>query len=500
MLASATLGWVLPASANTGGSASASLTDIRTGLVDLALSDGAAPSLLLDPSLAFTELAVKNRWWTDDSTVRLDREGWQQQGNLAWGDRQVTVGPDFLSASVTSHAINENRNAYVFTRGQAPGAPGFVLSPHTRLTFDGVMNLEVVPADMPCVALDDQGHHLCQQARASLGVNIGFPNEVISQGREIWPDIWHGADPVRISSPISFSIDNDSDLARPIWMGMALNVSVWSFDNLGEPLPVPEPGTALLATVGLALLLGLRRPRGPVLVCTPPDRDAAAPASIGIQSAAGESSAMKRALSIGVFAALLACASLCRAAPTTYVYTILGLSSQFLGIPAVPLEGTFTGEDLNHDGEISLPELSNFNLGDAAHPWLDGSVRQLLPAQETPVEDLSCVPEPDPEVCRLWSVLQQFTYDQHSGAFTAVGSYPIDYHASTYIATGSRIGIRGPGGSGWWYDWTPNTYVVVRPIPEPGTLALFAMGLLGISVRFGRLVRIRHCAHAQAAA
>jgi hypothetical protein len=199
---------------------------------------------------------------------------------------------------------------------------------------------------------------------------------------------------------------------------------------------------------------------------------------------------MKRAVSWGVFAALITGTTLTYAAPTTYVYTIRGLSSQFQGFPAVPLEGTFTGDDRDHDGVISLDELSNFSLGDAAHPWMDGPVLQLLPSQETPIEDPACVPEPGPEVCRVWSVLRQFSYDLRSGAFTAVGFYPVDSHASIYIETGSRIGLSGPSGSGWWYDWTANTYVAVRPIPEPGTLALFAMGLMAVGSRIGRLVKV----------
>lgn len=188
---------------------------------------------------------------------------------------------------------------------------------------------------------------------------------------------------------------------------------------------------------------------------------------------------MSRHLPIVWAALALACAAPLPAAATSYFYTIHHLANPFFnGGPSFPefidFTGLFEGTDSNDDQIISLSEVSLFLVGTRA----GSDFNQLFPSVPGSSGPL-CIPEPDPALCVTHSHLDRFSYDFLTGAFEAQGINPA-YPDGSYIETGKWVGFSGPGGQGVQYGWTPQTYVTVRPVPEPGSWALMAAGLLGL--------------------
>ena len=89
--------------------------------------------------------------------------------------------------------------------------------------------------------------------------------------------------------------------------------------------------------------------------------------------------------------------------PTTYLSTLH--ESLVLGLPTTDHDHfydvllRFTGVDSNHVGMLSLIEVSNFTLGTIVKPV--GGSYQMWPKFLAPYATVNCVPEPNPDVCRL---------------------------------------------------------------------------------------------------
>jgi hypothetical protein len=160
------------------------------------------------------------------------------------------------------------------------------------------------------------------------------------------------------------------------------------------------------------------------------------------------------------------------AAPTTWQFTITGLQyhSNFDDETGErSLVGSFTGEDLNHDGLLYRGELTRFVLG-----------VQYLPSVGSLTDDLNC--DPDMADCTYWSHLDRFSYNMKTGWLGAQGaSSHNDFLFGNYVRAWDR-------GRSWEWDWTPETQIqiVPSPVPEPASVGLLAAGVGALGWRLRR--------------
>jgi hypothetical protein len=154
-------------------------------------------------------------------------------------------------------------------------------------------------------------------------------------------------------------------------------------------------------------------------------------------------------------------------ADPTYYYDIqhlLGTSDS----PMIPpwdqdFLGVFAGEDVDGDGVIRLPEVSAFYLG------LPNPLSQVVPTV--------CQPIPGSPDCAA-SALEAFHYTLGTDDFAATGRTAGTLRDWAWFETGVAIHfVTTPGQPSFEYRWTPETTLTVRPVPEPGTVGLLALGL-----------------------
>jgi hypothetical protein len=165
----------------------------------------------------------------------------------------------------------------------------------------------------------------------------------------------------------------------------------------------------------------------------------------------------------------LACATLCAllaagggdAAASTWTFTISHLCGGCSISPGDFLYGEFTGTDVDHNGSITLSELSELQLG---------------PIQFFP--DWASGPGEPPSRGSTSS----FSYMMSTGSleFNAGANY---YRDAINVVTGNFIAMAGPDVLNGTFRWTPETTIQVSEVgvsevPEPSVAYLFVGGLI----------------------
>ncbi|MBQ5946571.1 PEP-CTERM sorting domain-containing protein [Massilia sp. ST3] len=168
---------------------------------------------------------------------------------------------------------------------------------------------------------------------------------------------------------------------------------------------------------------------------------------------------------------ILAVPALASADPQTWNFTYAGFhrveTDSF--IPEFELLGNFTGEDLNGNQVIELPELSSFVLVGWDH--------------------LACPPASGPDHTRC--SLSAFSYSEAGGLdfssqleFEHEASANYVYYKASTGQSYTYIDAFPRGGYVYTdeYRWTPQTsFRIQSAVPEPGQAALMAAGLLGLA-------------------
>lgn len=138
-------------------------------------------------------------------------------------------------------------------------------------------------------------------------------------------------------------------------------------------------------------------------------------------------------------------------------FTLTDLCRSTPGLPdsCIDLHGSFSGNDLDSDGVISLPELTALN----AEGW------QFYPGFSGPLSGATTA---------------SFSF-QLGGPLSFAG-YASSYRVQAELVTGVGYTLNGPIPDAGVYAWTPATRVLVGAVPEPSQVGLVLAGLLGLGV------------------
>lgn len=137
-------------------------------------------------------------------------------------------------------------------------------------------------------------------------------------------------------------------------------------------------------------------------------------------------------------------------------FTLTDLCRSEPGLPdlCIDVHGRFSGNDLDADGVVSLPELTALD----AEGW------QFYPGFSGPLSGATTA---------------SFSY-QRGGPLSFAG-YASSYRVQAELVTGVGYTLNGPIPEAGTYAWTPATRVLVSPVPEPSPVVLALAGLLGLS-------------------
>lgn len=130
------------------------------------------------------------------------------------------------------------------------------------------------------------------------------------------------------------------------------------------------------------------------------------------------------------------------------------------GDRCIDLQGSFSGDDADHDGTLSLAELQTLEAGGYALFPDFVSAPGDLPAQGTTTA---------------------FSYRIGGDlSFAAQATY---YRIGISVLTGEFFSVVGPVAPAGNFAWTPQTQLQVSAVPEPASAALFVLGgLAGLGV------------------
>ncbi|WP_181259254.1 PEP-CTERM sorting domain-containing protein [Pseudoduganella armeniaca] len=166
---------------------------------------------------------------------------------------------------------------------------------------------------------------------------------------------------------------------------------------------------------------------------------------------------LKKLLPVALLALTAATA---QATERTWTWTYQGFYNQASAKfdPSFKVSGTFTGDDLNRDGTISLQELTSFEMG---YYTADACANEY---------GAHCY-------------VDAFSFSSDRKLAFKSRHYYIDdgpFSSGTYITTGEKVmqwGYFGPTETYTWTDQTKLTLVQL-PVPEPSTYAMFGAGML----------------------
>lgn len=230
-------------SAIAGGTATASIGDVRFGVLDLTPADGAAPGfdiLAIEPSLFASIYTPHADYYANAFPPPLTPAAVQ----LGLGTAAISARTNGMLADVSASAMGDaSLGEYGYLGGSANQAVHFMLRPHSVLTVAGHLSTLATrsagPAEYYDVAglayvgiVDEHGYTFTQFARQSLA----FAD---------WPDT------MRIEDDFTLAFANGSAQDRSV------SVYFQALANVTRiAMPVPEPSMALLLAAGL--LLGAR--------------------------------------------------------------------------------------------------------------------------------------------------------------------------------------------------------------------------------------------------
>jgi hypothetical protein len=239
-----------PFDAAAGGTATAAITNVRFGVLDLTPGDGAAAGYAIGPVVP-SLFAYLYAGTADYYAAGYPQPLVPATVQLSLGGSAVSARTGGTLADLASAATGDTSlGGYGTAGGTASEAVHFRLQPHTVLTIGGHLSLLAARASASAAyyeatstahvgIVDGNGYTATQFARQSLSYAD-------------WPD--------------RMAVEDDFTLAFANGSAEERNVSVYfqAVSTVTRIMPVPEPSAGALLCAGL-LLLGLRsasrRPR-----------------------------------------------------------------------------------------------------------------------------------------------------------------------------------------------------------------------------------------------
>ena len=240
LVAAALVVAAFPASATTGASATAVLSDMQLRLVDLAPDDGIAPAITFTPGTTFIQAIAGGQNLYQDlpdpfsagAESLANGQGTATAslaGDVHGAGATITITTGATAAGDSGAAPNET-DAFVFF-----GETGFTLSPHTEVEFIGAATVAADVADVPRTRAD-----------ASVAFNFFSTAGDARTALTVEANALPGQDHVGATQFLTASFANNTDATLDVLFGAG--VTATAVTNA-----VPEPPTGLLLAIGAAL-------------------------------------------------------------------------------------------------------------------------------------------------------------------------------------------------------------------------------------------------------
>ncbi len=237
LVAAALVVAAFPASATTGASATAVLSDMQLQLVDLAPDDGIAPTITFTPGTTFIQAiaAGQNLYQELPDPFAAGAESIATgqgtataslAGDVRGAGATITTG---ATAAGDSGVAPNEVDAFVFF-----GETGFTLSPHTEVEFTGTATVAADVADVPRTRAD-----------ASVAFNFFSAAGDARTALTIEANALPGQEHVGATQFLTASFMNNTDAALDVLFGAGVTAKAVTG-------AVPEPPTGLLLAIGAA--------------------------------------------------------------------------------------------------------------------------------------------------------------------------------------------------------------------------------------------------------